>query len=256
VKNLLWKMLVRLAGLMPSALRRLVIRLMAEADAQRADARAALCDLCLDLDAVHAVLDRTAIRHGGGLHPKHRLIDYHRFFIDKTQPGDRILDVGCGLGAVANSLAQAGRRVTAVDISAEHVRNAQARYQHENLSFQVADATREVSPGPYRSVVLSNVLEHIEHRIPFLTQLVDVAKPHSILIRVPAFNRDWLVPLKKELGLWYFSDPTHYIEYTRDTFEGEMKAAGLTIQSLDSLWGEIWAEVLVPSANQQRNIRA
>ena len=68
-------------------------------------------------------------------------------------------------------------------------------------------------------------------------------QPERWLIRVPMINRDWLVPLKKELGIPYFSDSTHYTEYTLEGFENEMMKAGLIIQHSEVKWGEIWAEV-------------
>ncbi|HVN59814.1 MAG TPA: methyltransferase domain-containing protein [Gaiellaceae bacterium] len=58
-----------------------------------------------------------------------------------------------------------------------------------------------------------------------------------------AFARDWMVPLRLELGLPHFSDPTHEVEYDLDGFEAEMRAAGLRVASAEVSWGEIWAEV-------------
>jgi len=63
------------------------------------------------------------------------------------------------------------------------------------------------------------------------------------LIRVPMADRDWRVPLRAELGLFAFSDPTHFVEYTRETFEQEMAAFGYDVRHLQVNWGEIWAEV-------------
>ena len=40
----------------------------------------------------------------------------------------------------------------------------------------------------------------------------------------------------------YFSDPTHYTEYTQQSFEEELREAGLAIAHLQINWGEIWAE--------------
>lgn len=42
-----------------------------------------------------------AIKSEGGLHPKHRLMDYHRFFVDAVQPNDMVCDIGCGNGALS-----------------------------------------------------------------------------------------------------------------------------------------------------------
>jgi len=35
-----------------------------------------------------------AIKTEDGLHPKHRLMNYHQFFIDNVSPEDRVLDIG------------------------------------------------------------------------------------------------------------------------------------------------------------------
>lgn len=52
------------------------------------------------------------------------------------------------------------------------------------------------------------------------------------------------MPLKREIGVDYRLDNTHYIEYTNEEFEQEIKAAGLKIVSAKVNWGEIWAVVL------------
>ena len=40
-------------------------------------------------------------------------------------------------------------------------------------------------------------------------------------------DRDWIALYKKEIGVEYRLDKTHYIEYTLDTFQAELKKAGL-----------------------------
>ena len=62
------------------------------------------------------------------------------------------------------------------------------------------------------------------------------------MLRVPLFEREWRVPLKKELGLEWRLDSTHETEYTLESFEEEMSRAGLRIAHLEVRWGEIWAE--------------
>lgn len=58
---------------------------------------------------------------------------------------------------------------------------------------------------------------------------------------VPLLKRDWSVSFRKELNLPYFSDPSHFVEYTPNAFLGEMKACGLEIVETVINWGEIWA---------------
>jgi hypothetical protein len=90
---------------------------------------------------------------------------------------------------------------------------------------------------------LSNVLEHITNRTDFLCDIVSRTCPEKILIRVPLFDREWRVPLKKELNLDWRLDPEHKTEYTIQSFENEMKESGLSIKSMQIRWGEIWAVV-------------
>ena len=66
-----------------------------------------------------------------------------------------------------------------------------------------------------------------------------------MLMRVPLFERDWQMPLRKELGVNYFSDNDHKIEHTLNEFKNEIMDAGLFINNINTLWGEIWAVVTI-----------
>jgi SAM-dependent methyltransferase len=57
-----------------------------------------------------------------------------------VERGDRVLDVGCGPGALAAAAAQRGARVTGVDLAEGMV--AEARRRHPELEFVQADAER------------------------------------------------------------------------------------------------------------------
>ncbi len=67
--------------------------------------------------------------------------------------------------------------------------------------------------------------------------------PKRFLIRIPLFEREWRVPLKKELGVEWRLDTTHETEYTLESFSSEISEAGLRITHQEVRWGEIWAEV-------------
>jgi 2-polyprenyl-3-methyl-5-hydroxy-6-metoxy-1,4-benzoquinol methylase len=145
---------------------------------------------------------------------------------------------------VANSIATRSQaRVTGLDMSAENVAAARQRFSVPGLEFAVGRAPEVLPAGPFDVIVASNVLEHIEHRREFLTRIQQVCTPNRWLIRVPMIDREWQVPLRQELGIRHFCDPTHYVEYTRQSFEQEMAEAGFTVRHLQVNWGEIWAEV-------------
>jgi len=210
----------------------------------KAVARSAMRVLLRADDFLTKCINRLAIEYDGGVHVKHRLMKYHDFFVERISPGERVLDVGCGYGAVAYSVAsRAGAVVVGIDLRAENIVKARQLFQHPNLSFLQGDVLRGLPKESFDVIMLSNILEHIEQRVEFLTIVHEHLSPQRCLIRVPMFNRDWRVPLREELAMSYFSDPTHYTEYTQESFEKEIRAAGLTITHLQINWGEIWAEV-------------
>jgi len=208
------------------------------------DPRAAMREL-LELDAeVELAADRTAIRYDGGIHAKHRLTGYHDFFVERIRPGERVLDLGCGKGELAADIVRrADARVTGVDRDVAYLAFARERFALPGLELVEGDLLEHVPDGHYDVVVLSNVLEHIGPRVELLQRVAEQAQPDRFLIRVPVHARDWTVPLRLELGLPHFSDPTHEVEYDLEGFEAEMHAAGLRVESSQILWGEIWAEV-------------
>ena len=199
----------------------------------------------LGLDGVITkLINRLALIYGGGTHVKHRLMKYHDFFVDRIRSGEKVLDIGCGYGAVAYSMAtKAGAHVTAIDIDSKNIEKAVAHYRHPNIVFVHGDALIDLPLGKCDVVVLSNILEHLEYRPEFLKEVKSRLDPSRILIRVPMFNRDWRVALRKELGLFHFSDPTHFTEYTDESFSKEIAAAALKVHYIKYCWGEIWAEV-------------
>lgn len=209
--------------------------------------KAGLKNLFAIQDDLEHVVNATALASGDGVHPKHRLTRYHDFFVERTSDTDKVLDVGCGYGAVARSIAKAhpGARVVGVDYDKGRLAQARASDNPPNLSFVESDATKSVPDGPWTVVVLSNVLEHIVDRPGFLAALTVTTGAQRFLIRVPLFERDWKMPMRKELGVYYYSDDDHKIEHTRAEFRADVEAAGLQVNELLTLWGEIWSSLSV-----------
>lgn len=201
-----------------------------------------LLKLFLGLDNYcYKLISKLAILENNGIHPKHRIMNYHQFFVDNIGKGDRILDVGCGNGAVAYDLSRKAESVLGIDINEENINYAKKHYQSDNLNFIIGNATKYQFKRSFDIIVLSNVLEHIKNRTIFLQKIKKLAP--TILIRVPMIDRDWLVLYKKEKGVEYKLDKTHFIEYTEKTFREEIEKANLKIINYSIQFGEIWAIV-------------
>ena len=202
------------------------------------------CRFLFRLDAaLYGLEGRKAIEYDGGIHTKHRHMRYHDFFVSRIRTGERVLDIGCGMGAVAYDVAEkAGACVVAMDLDPANVAQARGRYAHPRVEYRVGDALRELPDGPFDVVILSNVLEHLPDRPLFLRRVQEVARPSRFLIRVPLFERDWRVPLKRELGVEWRLDLTHETEYTLESWAEEVATAGLKVAHQEVRWGEVWAE--------------
>jgi len=236
------------------ALLRTLFRLWVSA-ATRDEPRAAMLRLYRLDDLLQGRIDLLAIELDGGVHAKHRLMRYHDFFVERVRPGERVLDVGCGKGELAHDLVVRGRaQVTGLDVNPEALAFARARFGTDGLELVEGDALAWMPPEPFDVVVLSNVLEHVEDRVVLLRRLRELARPARVLIRVPVLERDWQVLLRRELGLPYFSDPTHRTEYSEEQLADEARAAGLRLTQVENRFGELWA-VAEPEDEPQGALR-
>lgn len=203
--------------------------------------------ILLKLDnSLYKIQSVLAVRYGGGVHTKHVHTNYHRFFSSRIQLGEKVLDLGCGHGALAVDVAKAtNAKIVGIDLNSENISTARRFHSHPNVRYTVGDIRKDLIQESFDVVILSNVLEHVPERTDFLRHICGTIRPRRVLVRVPLFERDWRVPLKRELGVEWRLDPTHETEYTLESFEREMGEAGLRISHKEVRWGEIWAE-LVP----------
>ena len=87
---------------------------------------------------------------------------YHRLLLSQVPEGaQRVLDVGCGAGALARKLAESVPQVDGVDLSPVMIEAAR-RDAPPNVTFSVGDAlTFDPPPGSYDAVLSSAVLHHL-----------------------------------------------------------------------------------------------
>jgi trans-aconitate 2-methyltransferase len=73
------------------------------------------------------------------------------------QPGERILDLGCGTGQLTDKIASTGSQAWGIDFSAEMIETARASYPH--LRFTLGDA-RDFAVDEPLDAVFSNAVLH------------------------------------------------------------------------------------------------
>ena len=101
----------------------------------------------------------------------------------------RVLEVGCGEGALARALARAGYAVTAIDPQAP-----------EGALFRRVRLEELDDPGPFDAVVASLSLHHVENLAAALDRMAALLRPRSVLV-LNEFAKD---RLDGPTAKWYF----------------------------------------------------
>lgn len=113
-------------------------------------------------------------------------------------PANRILDLGCGPGRLADSLSPLASVVLGVDIAEAMISVACARSHPENVRYSVMDATRTALKSECFDAVISlGMFEYLSDPSPFLSEILRILKPGGRVVftcynRVPLVVRAWL----------------------------------------------------------------
>jgi SAM-dependent methyltransferase len=133
--------------------------------------------------------------------------------------GDTVLEVGCGNGNFSEMLAQSCRKLVALDLDQGYVELTRRRLSAcPHVEVLRADATRLDSPHPFDSIVMLDVLEHIEDDVATLKQLSKHLKPGGhLILKVPALESLYS-PMDEVIG--------HYRRYRKATLQQTCEQAG------------------------------
>jgi SAM-dependent methyltransferase len=134
---------------------------------------------------------------------------FTRWVLDEISPwlGQRVLEVGCGVGTYTAELATGPRHITAMDMERAFVEEATRRLrQRPNVRLICGDATAVETPKPsdaaFDTVILLDVLEHIEHDGALLARLGARLGPGGhLILKVPAMPSLYS-PMDAAIGHW------------------------------------------------------
>ncbi len=117
--------------------------------------------------------------------------NYSDWIVSLIEPhlGDRVLEVGAGHGTITARIAP-GREVVATEVSERSAQILRVRFAAQpNVSVVDGLATADTVTGEFDSVVLVNVLEHIEDDVGALRHLGALMRPGGrVILFVPAFE--------------------------------------------------------------------
>jgi trans-aconitate methyltransferase len=139
------------------------------------------------------------------------------------QPGERILDLGCGTGQLTAEIAKSCAQAVGIDSSPEMVQ--QARSNYPLLRFELADATRFRSAEPFDAVFSNAALHWIEDAGGAASTIAQAVKPggrfvaqfggkgnvRSLVQALAAVHNEATGSESREAAdLWYFPSLAEY----------------------------------------------
>lgn len=145
-------------------------------------------------------------------------------WLKKSRPG-RVLEIGCGPGALLGDLARAGYDGLGVENSAD-ARRIAPRLIGDLPGIVVADRLPEQPTPAFDYVMAFEVLEHIENDSAALTNWLRYLRPDGqVMLSLPAHRHRWNVT---DIAAG------HFRRYDRADVEALLRDAGLRIERLGS----------------------
>ena len=134
----------------------------------------------------------------GPMKPLHRMNPTRVGWIESLIPhATRILDVGCGAGLAAETLARHGHDVLGIDAAGEAIEAARAHAagKHLTLAYRSCLAEDLIAEGARFPVITClEVIEHVPDPAGFLRTLVKLLEPGGLLVlsTLNRTRRSWL----------------------------------------------------------------
>lgn len=182
--------------------------------------------------------------------------DFKKF----AKPGDKILDIGCGNGRMAEVFKDLDIEYLGIDNSAELIKIAQQRFaNNKKIKFQIADITDlQLGENKFDLVLVIAVLHHLptrKLRLQALREIYKTMKPGGFLImynwnlwQLGYFKKYWPKLLnygyKIKRGVWSLKDAfipwkpigNEHRRYVHSFTRGEMsrllRIAGFKIEKM------------------------
>lgn len=187
------------------------------------------------------------------IHPKHLVDIAEPWYLGFLNVSDRVLDVGCGNGQHTLRAAEKVSEIVGVDYDPKLLEVAQGTARErgiKNARFQQGSVEGRLSfpDASFDKVLCLDVLEHLHKRDEAMREMRRVLKPGGILLlAVPNTETTWK-KRQRSVGLPFYSDPDHKIEYTQDEIREVCARHRFAIQGFSPVVYDVWYAGLIDLA--------
>jgi SAM-dependent methyltransferase len=174
-----------------------------------------------------AYFDR--IWNAAGEGPPENFVLRRTFLLAERKVGERVLDLGCGLGEFTAALAEHGVEVVGCDVSQEALRLARERFP--TLEFVLSGDELPFGDATFDVVWAGEVLEHVQDGLGLLAEVRRVLVPGGrLLVSTPdhgPIRRLWLGLSRAAFERNFDPRSDHVRFFTARTLRATLEAADL-----------------------------
>ena len=198
------------------------------------------------LSAVSMRLVKITGKSKYAIHPKHLIVVEPLWYLADINKEDVVLDIGCNNGQHTLKTAVKCKKIIGLDYDRKQLiiaRNSASDKNIKNVVFRQFNLEQKLKfkEQSFDKIICLDVLEHIVRRNQLLAEIRRLLKPQGLaFVAIPNINTSWK-QLQKKVGLNYYADPDHKIEYTVEEIKKVLLKAGFKIISFkpvtyDSPW--------------------
>jgi len=162
-------------------------------------------------------------------------INYILSFIQKEYS---VVDLGCKYGEISFAISQQTKSVVGIEYDDVAIAQAKSKFRAHNLEYVCSDAIEYLKTNNNRKdmLILSHILEHIDHPTDFLKAFAPYFK--YIYIEVPDFDMSYLNYYRDYLDMnLIYSDSDHVSEFDREELNTLLKVTGLKVLKAEYRFG-------------------
>ncbi len=161
----------------------------------------------------------------------------HERTLGFLRSGERVLEVGCGSGALTEHIQATGCTVVGIEKRQEAAEKARS-FCEEVLIGDIESISLNLEPASFDVILMIDVLEHLVDPVAAIQRLLPFLRPTGrVIVALPNIAH-WSIRLRLLFGRFDYEesgilDRTHLHFYTLRTAKGMLEEAGLTIIESD-----------------------
>jgi 2-polyprenyl-3-methyl-5-hydroxy-6-metoxy-1,4-benzoquinol methylase len=161
----------------------------------------------------------------------------HAKLLAAVGTGQRVLDVGCSSGYLAQPLSERGNTIVGLELDPAAAREAEG-FCERVLVGDVETMELPLEPASFDVVLCGDVVEHLRDPRAALARLRPFLRPGGRLVLSTPNVANWAIRLSLLGGRWRYTDRgildrSHTHLFTRATLRETIESAGYRVERID-----------------------